>query len=145
MSLKGNKVRYSAVQRGAILLIGVLAVTACQTDQSHSANSATAQEAARTTPAALSGEAKAGYDLSEALCSGCHTIVPNQISPNPESPSFEAIANTEGLTLITLKDWLRDSHNFPEKMNFEVVEEDVDALAAYIITLRSDDYTPPIQ
>ncbi|GAA4644181.1 hypothetical protein GCM10023115_21410 [Pontixanthobacter gangjinensis] len=94
--------------------------------------------------AGLSVQAKAGYDLSEALCSGCHAIVSNQLSPNPESPGFEAIANTEGLTLVTLKDWLRDSHNYPEKMNFEVVDEDVDALAAYIITLRSNDYQPAI-
>jgi hypothetical protein len=40
---------------------------------------------------------------------------------------------------------MHDSHNFPEKMNFEVADEDVDHLAAYIITLGSENYEPPIQ
>lgn len=61
------------------------------------------------------------------------------------SPTFAMIANSAGLTRETLSEYLRDSHNYPETMNFEVVEEDSYVLAAYIITLRSDDYTPPIQ
>ncbi|MXP13766.1 hypothetical protein GRI44_03235 [Altererythrobacter confluentis] len=94
---------------------------------------------------ALSGPAQAGYNLSEALCSGCHAISAGGISPNPQSPTFAMVANMPGLTEVTLRDFLRDSHNFPETMNFEVVEEDVDVLAAYIITLRQDDFRPPIQ
>lgn len=61
------------------------------------------------------------------------------------SPTFPMIANSAGLTQDTLSEYLRDSHNYPETMNFEVAEEDGDALAAYMITLRSDDYSPPIQ
>lgn len=95
--------------------------------------------------AALTGPAKAGFELSEALCSGCHAVKPGEISPNPMSPTFEMIANSPGLTRETLSEYLRDSHNYPELMNFEVAEEDGDLLAAYIITLNSEDYTPPIQ
>ena len=94
---------------------------------------------------ALSPQAQEGANLAEALCSGCHAVAPGQISPNPQAPSFMLIANSEGLTEDTLDDYLRDSHNFPERMNFEVVPEDSEALAAYMITLRSDDYEPPIQ
>lgn len=101
--------------------------------------------AAAAAPWVLSGPARAGYDLSEALCSGCHAIKPGEISPNPMSPTFAMIANSAGLTQETLAEYLRDSHNYPETMNFEVAQEDSDVLAAYIITLRSDDYTPPIQ
>lgn len=101
--------------------------------------------AAAAAPQAFSQPAKAGYQLSEALCSGCHAIRPGEISPNPMSPSFEMIANMPGLTLGTLSEYLRDSHNYPETMNFEVAQEDSDVLAAYMITLRSGDYTPPIQ
>ncbi|NNC58992.1 MAG: hypothetical protein HKO05_03260 [Erythrobacter sp.] len=94
---------------------------------------------------ALSTQAVEGANLAEALCSGCHAVAPGQISPNPQAPSFMLIANSEGLTEDTLGEYLRDSHNFPERMNFEVVAEDSEALAAYMITLRSDDYEPPIQ
>ncbi|MCP5397326.1 MAG: cytochrome c [Sphingomonadaceae bacterium] len=88
---------------------------------------------------------KQGHDLADALCSGCHAVKPGEISPNPHSPSFEMIANARGLTQETLSEFLRNSHNFPEKMNFEVVEEDGDALAAYMITLRREDYQQPIE
>lgn len=94
---------------------------------------------------ALTGPAKAGFEMSEALCSGCHAVKPGDISPNPTSPTFEMIANSPGLTRETLSEYLRDSHNYPELMNFEVAEEDGDLLAAYIITLSSEDYIPPIQ
>lgn len=116
-----------------------LALAACQ--------SAGDEKPVPAAPSALaaSGPAKAGYDLSQALCSGCHAISAGQISPNPLSPTFAMIANTQGLTEVTLRDFLRDSHNFPETMNFEVVEEDVDVLAAYIVTLRTEDFKPPIQ
>lgn len=83
--------------------------------------------------------------MSEALCSGCHAVKPGEISSNPMSPTFEMIANSPGLTGETLSAYLRDSHNYPELMNFEVAEEDGDVLAAYIITLSSEEFTPPIQ
>ena len=121
------------------LALAAFGLSACQT-ASLEDKSSTAVE-----PAALSGSAKAGYDLSEALCAGCHAIMPGEISPNPMSPTFAMIANSAGLTRETLSEYLRDSHNYPETMNFEVAEEDSDVLAAYMITLRSDDYTPPIQ
>lgn len=114
-------------------------LSACQTS--------TESEVAPAAPAAKpsAGSAEVGFNLAEALCSGCHSIAPGKISPNPQSPSFEMIANTSGLTLDTLGTWMHDSHNFPENMNFEVADEDVDHLAAYIITLRSENYEPPIQ
>ncbi|MCB2087644.1 MAG: cytochrome c [Sphingomonadaceae bacterium] len=88
---------------------------------------------------------KQGADLADALCSGCHAVKPGEISPNPNSPSFEMVANARGLTQDTLGSFLRNSHNFPERMNFEVAEEDGEALAAYMITLRREDYQQPIE
>jgi cytochrome c553 len=86
----------------------------------------------------LTGKVKAGFDMAEALCSGCHAINLGEISPNPESPTFMLIARTPNLDEQSLRDWLRDIHNSPEKMSFEIAEDDVDNLAAYIITLRDD-------
>jgi mono/diheme cytochrome c family protein len=124
------------------IALAAFVLTACQSASQVETSPVPAVAAA---PAALSGPAKAGFELSEALCSGCHAIKAGTISPNPMSPTFAMIANSAGLTRETLSEYLRDSHNYPETMNFEVVEEDSYVLAAYIITLRSDDYTPPIQ
>ncbi len=130
-----------------VIALAAFCLSACQPTPLMKTASApkSAPASAPTAANALIGPAKAGFDLSEALCSGCHAIKSSEISPNPQSPTFEMIANAKGLTPGTLSEFLRNSHHFPEKMNFEVVEEDSDLLAAYIITLRSDDYKPPIQ
>lgn len=133
---------YVIMHRISAIAFAAFSLAACQ-----SVSSGPPASAAAVTPAptALTGQAKAGFALSEALCSGCHAIKAGEISLNPMSPTFAMIANSEGLTRETLSEYLRDSHNYPETMNFEVAEEDGDVLAAYIITLRSEDFTPPIQ
>ena len=78
----------------------------------------------------------------EAACGGCHAVEPPFVSPNPAVPSFEAIANREGLTEKTLGDWLANAHNYPEDMEFELSDEQVNQIAAYMVTLRRDDYEP---
>lgn len=123
------------------ILLGVSMLAACQLNPQVEKRSAFAAPAAEFT----AGSAKAGFDLSEALCSGCHAIALGEVSPNPEAPPFEAIANSSGLTVDTLSKWMLDSYNFPEKMSIEVADEDVEHIAAYMITLRRDDYTPPTQ
>ena len=127
------------------IALAAFTLAACQPVLQAEAGPVPAVAAVPAVPAALSGPAKAGYELSEALCAGCHAIKPGELSPNPMSPTFEMIANSAGLTLDTLSDYLKDSHNYPETMNFEVAQEDSDVLAAYMITLHSDDYAPPIQ
>lgn len=84
-------------------------------------------------------DAAEGLEFAQAHCSHCHAVTALKLSPNPESPSFETVANMPGLTRTTLRDWLRDSHNFPEMMDFDVAPDQIDALAAYILTLRKDD------
>lgn len=78
----------------------------------------------------------------EAVCGGCHAVEPPFVSPNPAVPSFEAIANREGLTEETLGDWLANAHNYPEEMEFELTQQQVDQVAAYMVTLRRGDYEP---
>src|SRR3546814_20054105 len=82
-----------------------------------------------------------GLAFAQKHCSICHAI-DTGISPKPEAPSFEAIINTPGLTAQTLNPWLQDSHNFPEIMNFEIAPEQIDTLAAYMLTLKNADYRP---
>lgn len=77
-----------------------------------------------------------GLEFAQAHCSGCHAVAPLTISPNPEAPAFDSIVNVPGLTLETLKAFLRDSHNFPQVMEFDIDPDQIDALAAYMLTLR---------
>lgn len=85
-----------------------------------------------------------GYAFAKASCAGCHGITPNASSPNPEAPPFEAVVNTKGLTARTLETFLRDSHNFPGQMAFEVDPGKVDDVTAYMLTLKRADFHPPI-
>lgn len=78
----------------------------------------------------------------EAACGGCHAVEPPFRSPNPESPSFAAIANRTGLTEATLASWLTDAHNYPEQMDFTLTPAQAQAIADYMVTLRRADYRP---
>ncbi|MEM8724866.1 MAG: hypothetical protein AAGE86_05000 [Pseudomonadota bacterium] len=76
----------------------------------------------------------------EAACGGCHAVQPPFLSPNPAAPSFDAIANREGLSDETLAAWLSDAHNYPEVMDFDLSPEQAEEIADYMISLRRGDY-----
>ncbi len=90
----------------------------------------------------LSEQEARGFAFAKTHCAACHGISPNASSPNPEAPMFEAIANTKGLTARTLETFLRDSHNFPGQMAFEIDPAKVDDVTAYMVTLKRADYHP---
>lgn len=96
------------------------------------------------TAAALTPAAQRGLDFAATNCAGCHAVGGNAASPNPDAPAFTAIANMPGLTGDSLRQYLRDSHNFPAAMNFSVEPQHIDELADYIITLQRPDYKPDI-
>ena len=92
---------------------------------------------------ALNDSSSADYDrlaFVQAACGGCHSVEPPDLSPNPMSPPFADIANREGLTEATLVGWLTDAHNYPEMMDFDLDPPQVEDIADYILTLRSEDY-----
>ena len=93
---------------------------------------------------ALTAKEKRGRAFAQAHCAACHGIGAGAISPNPESPSFEAVVNTGGLTAGTLETFLRDSHNFPGAMAFQIAAAKVSDLTAYMVTLKRPDYRPEI-
>jgi mono/diheme cytochrome c family protein len=94
--------------------------------------------------AASDSAATRGASFAQNRCSDCHAVGSLQTSPIPTAPSFEAIANAPGLTAESLSQWLRTSHDFPREMYFEIPAERIDDLAAYMLTLRKDDYEPPM-
>lgn len=93
-------------------------------------------------PAAMSMAARRGLEFARQRCAACHGVVANSSSPNPESPPFEDIANRTGVTRATLHRFLRDSHNYPAAMSFEVEDRAIGDLAAYIVTLKKAGYRP---
>jgi mono/diheme cytochrome c family protein len=87
--------------------------------------------------------ASPGHAFAQASCSGCHAVERYGASPNPDAPTFAAVANQAGLTAQTLTFWLGDAHNYPQEMEFTLGSREVDDLVAYMLTLRDPDYRPP--
>lgn len=81
-------------------------------------------------------------DFVAAACGDCHGMVAAFQSPDPDAPSFPAIANREGVTEATLSTWLVDAHNYPETMDFELGEAEVQQVVDYMLTLQREDYVP---
>lgn len=78
--------------------------------------------------------------FTQDTCGRCHAIEGDALSPNPQAPRFVDIANREWMTQESLASWLADAHNYPEMMEVDLERDRVDAIAAYMLTLRSDDY-----
>lgn len=74
--------------------------------------------------------------FAQASCGGCHAVEQQGLSPNPESPTFAEIASRPGVTVRTLSTYLRDAHNYPEAMDFDLTRQQANALAEYMLTLR---------
>jgi mono/diheme cytochrome c family protein len=91
---------------------------------------------ARAAPASVAP----GRSFAVAQCSGCHGVDAQHPSPNPEAPSFARIANQEGLTGDTLSTWLRNAHDYPAEMNFELDERQANELVAYFLSLKDPNY-----
>lgn len=76
----------------------------------------------------------------QAACGGCHALEANGLSPNPQAPRWADIANQHGLDRETLTNWLADAHNYPEMMDFDLDPDQVEMIADYMLTLRSQGY-----
>lgn len=113
-----------------VILASVAMVGGCQTA---SQPQVVATKSAQTSPPAF----------VEAACGGCHAVEPPFLSPNPQAPSFEAVANRPGVTKATVRAWLVNAHNYPEVMDFDLNRDHVDEVATYMIKLRRTDYVPP--
>ena len=97
-----------------------------------------AAPAAAPSPAAANADAVPDYVI--AICGECHAVKDNAVSPNPQAPGFADIANSPGLTRDTLVTFLSDAHNYPMQMDVDLVDEDIEVIADYMLTLQSEDY-----
>lgn len=76
-----------------------------------------------------------GRVYADSACAGCHAVAAGQASsPNPRAPTFEAIANTPGMTLMALNAALHTSH--ATMPNLIVDPDHIQDLSAYLYTLK---------
>ena len=94
---------------------------------------------------ALSSEAlaqdadiEAGAAYANKVCAACHAVLPNeQLSPLPQAPTFQSVADTPGMTELALTVWLQSSH--PTMPNIVLEPDDMRNVVAYIRSLESKD------
>jgi len=95
----------------------------------------TATHQGSTIPATDAGNSALGYAYAEQNCASCHAIgAADTYSPDPLARSFDAIANTPGLTRTALNAWLNSSHT--DMPNLIVDPDSIDDLHAYLSTLK---------
>ncbi len=81
------------------------------------------------------GDASAGLAYAKKDCASCHGVLANeQISPLPQAPTFQAAADTPGMTATALAVWLQSSH--PTMPNIVLSETNRDNVIAYITSLK---------
>jgi mono/diheme cytochrome c family protein len=81
--------------------------------------------------------ASEGHRLAESWCRSCHAIEPHMAGMSDRAPAFAAIANRHGTTELSLKVFLKTSHqNMP---NLVITPDQAEALANYILSLKSQD------
>jgi mono/diheme cytochrome c family protein len=83
------------------------------------------------------GNAGSGFNYANQACALCHAIRQgDNPSANPKAPSFQAIANTPGVTGISLAAALHSVHeNMP---NFVLRPNERDNIIAYILSLKRE-------
>lgn len=91
--------------------------------------------------AAEPGDASAGQTFARKVCAECHAVdAGEQKSPNPDAPTFQAVAATPGMTGRALAVWLQSSH--PTMPNIVLSREDRDNIIAHIMSL-AEPAAPP--
>lgn len=79
--------------------------------------------------------ARRGQYFAERVCASCHAVAAGETrSPQPGAPSFQAIADTPGMTGMALTVWLRSPH--PTMPHLIVPSDDIADLTAYLGTMR---------
>jgi hypothetical protein len=83
------------------------------------------------------GDPDAGINYVKQACAHCHAIRKgdNQ-STNPLAPSFEKIANSSGVTGISLAAMLHSVHE--HMPNFVLPANERDNIIAYILSLKRE-------
>jgi mono/diheme cytochrome c family protein len=88
--------------------------------------------------AAQEADVEAGEAYAEHVCAGCHAVLANEeFSRLSEAPTFQAVADTPGMTELALTVWLQSSH--PTMPNVILTQDEMRNVVAYIRSLKSKD------
>ena len=93
---------------------------------------------ASSAQAAQVGSAQQGFKLARETCAQCHLVdkVAGR-STDANAPTFEAIANTPGLSSAALAAALQTSHR--TMPNVVIKGDDINDIIAYILSLKEGD------
>ncbi len=82
------------------------------------------------------GDPIAGRAFALEVCTPCHRVATDQLSPGrfAVAPDFRAIANTRAMTETALHAFLSTSH--PSMPNLILSQHEQDDVIAYIVSLR---------
>ena len=82
------------------------------------------------------GNVEAGHAYAKKVCAECHAVERGETeSPYLDLPTFQAVANSSGITERALAVWLQNPH--PNMPNFILPQADVHNVIAYIMSLKS--------
>ena len=83
----------------------------------------------------VSGDAKRGQELSQRVCSGCHSVSPDSAATiNADVPTFAAIAGKPDTTAEHLAGRIIVPH--PPMPNVQLTVAEMRDIIAYILSLR---------
>jgi mono/diheme cytochrome c family protein len=83
---------------------------------------------------AQEADVAAGQAYAEQVCAACHAVLANEnMSPLPQAPTFQSVADTPGMTEVALTVWLQSSH--PTMPNIILKPDELRNVVAYIRSL----------
>ncbi|MDN5001923.1 c-type cytochrome [Bradyrhizobium sp. GCM10027634] len=77
-----------------------------------------------------------GHRLAQAWCQPCHAVEPHMTGFFDLAPSFQAIADRNGTTALSLRVFWRTSHQ--DMPNLVITPDQADVLSEYILSLRGN-------
>ncbi len=83
------------------------------------------------------GDIRLGRSIASKDCAQCHAMGGKKSPTGTEAPSFDAIANMASASVLSIRVFLRTSHRNKTMPNIMLTEEEVDAVATYILSLRT--------
>lgn len=81
------------------------------------------------------GNAAAGLEYAQKVCSDCHAVERDTEMLFSQVPSFQDVADSEGMTPRALVVWMSTSH--PNMPDLIIPPDDMDNVVAYIMSLQT--------
>jgi mono/diheme cytochrome c family protein len=90
---------------------------------------------ATSTAAEELGSTSAGKVYAQRVCAACHDVEKDDVALFTDVPSFQQIADTQGMSPRALRVWLQTSH--PNMPDLIIPPDDMDNVISYIMSLKT--------